>query len=149
MAEKSSQGEERKDDPGLPYRTNNPAHKKGSQKSLFIHHGRDFNRIRREGKRVITDYFTAVIAPASVQHGRIGIIVGRRLGKAVVRNRTKRIFRELVRGHCRRVPPMRDCVVFPRRAALTVKHQTLVDTWTTTLTNEEVFASSNKESCVN
>ncbi|NKB80882.1 MAG: ribonuclease P protein component [Nitrospirales bacterium] len=138
MVEKSSQDGERKGALVSQYRMNNPTYNKRPTQSLFIHHGRDFNRIKREGKRVVTLFFTAMIAPAPTQRGRVGIVVGRRLGKAVLRNRAKRIFRELVRSHCRVVPPKKDCIVFPRQASLTVKHQTLVDTWTKTLIHEEV-----------
>lgn len=48
---------------------------------------------------------------------RIGFTVPRALGKAVVRNRIKRRFREAVRGSLDRLNPQWSIVINPRRKA--------------------------------
>lgn len=48
---------------------------------------------------------------------RVGVIVGRRFGGAVARNRIKRRLRELVRTHPDAVPPGWDWILLPRAPA--------------------------------
>jgi ribonuclease P protein component len=48
---------------------------------------------------------------------RVGIIVGRRVGKAAIRNRVKRRVRELVRARYSRLRPGYDVVFIARPAA--------------------------------
>lgn len=47
---------------------------------------------------------------------RLGLSVGRRLGNAVVRNRIKRVLREVFRIHGGAIPAALDLVVIPRSA---------------------------------
>lgn len=70
---------------------------------------------------------------------RIGIVVGKRLGKAVLRNRAKRVFRELARVVRPRLVPGRDLLIFPRREALTVTHQELRGSWLSVLDREKLL----------
>jgi ribonuclease P protein component len=48
---------------------------------------------------------------------RVGVIVGRRFGGAVERNRMKRRLRELLRTHPDAVPPGWDWILLPRAPA--------------------------------
>jgi ribonuclease P protein component len=57
----------------------------------------DFRRLRREGRTLLHPLLVISILPNGLEHSRFGFAVGRRLGKAVVRNWIKRRMREAVR----------------------------------------------------
>jgi ribonuclease P protein component len=57
----------------------------------------DFQRIRREGPGWTHPLLVLSALPNDLGHSRFGFIVGRRIGRAVKRNKTKRRMREAVR----------------------------------------------------
>ncbi len=110
---------------------------------LFLKKKEDFERVKREGKRITTRFFNVVSRRSDLGKTRVGIVVGRRLGNAVVRNRGKRIFRELARQTYRCLVKGHDIVVFPKPPALTLNHQRLCEAWITTLTSQGLMSSPN------
>ncbi|MYD30134.1 MAG: ribonuclease P protein component [Nitrospira sp. SB0661_bin_20] len=110
---------------------------------VFLKKTEDFERVKREGKRITTRFFNVVSCRSGLGNPRVGIVVGRRLGNAVVRNRGKRIFRELVRHTYQNLLQDHDIVVFPKRPALELRHQRLQEIWTTTLISQELMFSPN------
>ena len=56
---------------------------------------------------------------------RIGLTVGKVLGKAVERNRIKRRLRECVRRHAGKLTFPVDLILHPRRSVLEMEHATL------------------------
>ena len=58
-----------------------------------------------------------VSAPNGSQTTRIGLVVGARIGSAVVRNRVKRLLREAVRVHLDDLEPGVDIVLIARPEA--------------------------------
>ena len=74
---------------------------------------------------------TLVARPNALEHTRLGIVVPRRLGGAVWRNRSKRRVRELFRHH--KPAAGLDLVVLPRRDFLDVPFAALVDDYRRTL----------------
>lgn len=109
----------------------------------FLKKKEDFERVKREGQRSTTRFFNVVSCHARLGKTRVGIVVGRRLGTAVVRNRGKRIFRELVRQTYQCLLEGNDIVVFPKRPALELKHQHLYEAWITTLTRQGLMFTHN------
>ena len=106
---------------------------------LFLRRSADIERVKKEGRRIQTPLFNLVFCPSSapdLQPSRIGIVVGKRLGLAVTRNRAKRLFRELSRQVRHELVRGQDLVVFPRREAVTVKFQRLRDAWLSALQHE-------------
>ena len=57
----------------------------------------DFQRIRREGHTLVHPLVVMAALPNGLEHSRFGFTVGRRIGKAVDRNRFKRRMRESIR----------------------------------------------------
>lgn len=77
----------------------------------------EFQRVFDGGRRAHGRFLTLIAAPAPSTTTRLGIVASRRLGGAVVRNRAKRLIREVFRTL---PPPGRsvDVVVLPKNALL-------------------------------
>lgn len=67
------------------------------QRRLRLHHTRDFKRLREEGQAKRHPHLILSYLPNEYDHNRYGIITVKRLGNAVVRNRTRRLIREAIR----------------------------------------------------
>jgi len=74
----------------------------------------DFDRVMADGRRVTRPEFVLYHRSREAPDvPRIGFAVGRRIGGAVVRNRTRRVLREVVRALVPRLVPC-DIVVVAR-----------------------------------
>lgn len=62
---------------------------------------RDFARIRTTGRRIVAGCLIVNWSSAEgpARGSRLGVVVGRKLGKATVRNRARRLLREVFRLH--------------------------------------------------
>ncbi|MFP4679895.1 MAG: ribonuclease P protein component [Chitinispirillaceae bacterium] len=74
----------------------------------------EISRLFREGQRWICSDFILIYDKNEYEFDRFGVMVSRRLGNAVQRNRIKRIFRELFRQNISRKPPFFDILLKPR-----------------------------------
>src|SRR5215216_5569420 len=104
-----------------------------SARLVFLTHSADIERVKRSGRRSQTPYFNMMSCVSGDRPTRVGVIVGRRLGGAVLRNRAKRVFRALARKSAAQLIAGRDVLIFPRRDALTISHETLTAHWTAAL----------------
>ena len=77
----------------------------------------DYLRVQRRGRRVKGKYLVAVRLPNDVGHTRFGLVVSRKVGNAVARNRVKRWLREIVRRLDRHDPV--DLVLIARSVSAT------------------------------
>jgi len=78
--------------------------------------GADFERVMRKGRKVHTPNLIVFAASGDRDEPRLGLAVGRRVGKAACRNRWKRLVREVFRLRLQhRLPPI-DLVVAVRAA---------------------------------
>jgi len=75
---------------------------------------RDFERVYKEGRRLKLPYLKLVLAPNELGLRRLGLSVSRRFGKAVYRNRAKRLLRELFRRHKALFPASHDVIFIPK-----------------------------------
>ncbi len=74
-----------------------------------------FQRVKEEGRS--WSHFLLVLCafPNGLDHSRFGFSVSKRVGKAVVRNRVKRLLREATRARQEDVLPGHDLVFIARR----------------------------------
>lgn len=80
-----------------------------------IKQGRDFARVKLQGRRVVQGCVIAnwVALPPGTP-SRLGVVTGRKLGGAVVRNRARRLLRESFRRHQHELRQPLDLVLVAR-----------------------------------
>ncbi len=71
----------------------------------------DYQKIYKEGRKVHSEKFVLFGRENGIGHHRLGITVSRKVGGAVVRNRIKRLFREIFRKSHKEMPGRLDMVV--------------------------------------
>ncbi len=74
----------------------------------------EFQRVRALKQSWAHPLLVLYVAPNDLNVTRVGISVSKRTGKAVVRNRVKRLIREAVRGHLPSLVRGRDLVFIAR-----------------------------------
>jgi ribonuclease P protein component len=106
----------------------------------------DFEKVYRTGKRYEGNFLTAFVLPNSLTHHRLGITASRKaLGKAVDRNRAKRLLRETFRVTSGRLDLLQkkyDWVLNARRALLSRESRKRLEEF------EKIIASVAKEEIV-
>jgi len=85
-------------------------------KAARLRHRQEFLRAQAQGKRFHTRHFGVTLAPMAEGHPRLGLVATRRLGKAVRRNRVKRLLREFFRRHQTGLPAF-DLVIMAKKGA--------------------------------
>jgi ribonuclease P protein component len=79
--------------------------------------GETFQRVYREGHSWATPLMILRASPNDLPHSRIGYSTSKRIGKAVARNRVKRLMRETVRAQAARLARGWDVVLIAREAS--------------------------------
>ena len=95
----------------------------------------EFERAYEHGQRLRGRFMTMFVASNGGLRSRLGVAATRKLGSAVVRNRAKRLARELFRRH--KPPAGLDLVVVPRREMLDAPFASLEADYTDTLARRE------------
>jgi ribonuclease P protein component len=83
----------------------------------------DFERAYKGGTRLTSRLMTVFFVATELDGPRLGLAATRKLGSAVVRNRARRLVREVFRHH--KPTGAMDVVVVPRREMLDVPYRTL------------------------
>jgi len=86
----------------------------------------DYLRVQKDGRRYHTEHFVVLFAPTILSTTRMGITVSSRVGNAVVRNRVKRMVREVLRRSWRSLDPPGDVVVIAKPGAAHTGHAHVV-----------------------
>lgn len=74
----------------------------------------EISRLFNSGRRWECSCFVLIYGPNGLGRDRFGVLVSRRLGNAVERNRIKRVYREVFRLNVKRRPPYFDVLIKPR-----------------------------------
>jgi ribonuclease P protein component len=91
-------------------------------KAARVRQRQDYLRAQALGKRSYTRHFGVTLAPPAAEGPRLGLVVTRRLGKAVQRNRVKRLLREFFRRHRAHLPAV-DLVIMAKKGAAALGYQ--------------------------
>jgi ribonuclease P protein component len=77
-----------------------------------------------QGRRLYTRHFGITLAPGPAAQPRLGLVVTKRFGKAVRRNRVRRLLREFFRRHKGQLPP-EDLIIMAKKGAAALSYQQL------------------------
>jgi len=114
----------------------------GGDRALFLRASRDIEYVKQHGRRVSTALFNMLVCRAEDGcNSRVGIVVGKRFGIAVRRNRAKRLFRELTRQVRMDLVPDHALLVFPKREVLSLSFDELRTAWLSALRRQGVLRS--------
>ena len=116
----------------------------GGDRAHFLRASRDIEYVKANGRRTSTPWFNVLVCRVEWNVSRVGIVVGKRFGMAVQRNRAKRLFRELSRHVRADFHGGYGLLVFPKRDALSVSFETLEQGWISTLRRLGVLRSRER-----
>jgi ribonuclease P protein component len=91
--------------------------RKTLKKEERIHLERDFQRAFKQGKRITLTFFTVIMTPNQLPWRRMAVIVPKRVGKAVKRNRLRRLVREFFRLNKCKLAPSHDYIFLAHKGA--------------------------------
>lgn len=95
-------------------------------KSYRIARRSDFHLVYKYGKSTANRQFVLyILKKQEVEHFRLGISVSKKVGNAVVRNRMRRVIKEIVRSLAPRIVAHYDMVIVVRKAALDMEFEEL------------------------
>lgn len=85
-----------------------------------LNKNRDFLSLYRKGKSFVSKAVVIYVRPNGLPYNRFGITAGKKVGNAVMRNRAKRIIRQVYRDNELLFPIGIDIVFVARKAAAEV-----------------------------
>lgn len=98
--------------------------------------------MKKTGAVIRSQFFTIIYSRVKEDVlPRVGVVTGRRVGKAVTRNRLKRITRELVRASYSDMATGHHCIVYPKVKILCSSFQDVEKVWNKMLRQVGVIRS--------
>lgn len=91
-----------------------PAARLGLPRSRRLHDRRIFLRAREAGRRLVVGCLIVNCLPAPGPDSLVGLVVSRKVGGAVVRNRARRLLRESFRGNQHRLADPHHVILVAR-----------------------------------
>lgn len=89
----------------------------GFPKRMRLLRRSEFLNLSRTAKKAYTSHFVILSKTNDKGEARLGVTVSARVGKAVARNRIKRLLREFFRRHSREISSPQDIVIIARKGA--------------------------------
>lgn len=106
--------------PGVP----NPAEKKRFRKHQRIRYSSEFQRVREKGRRWVHGCLIANWQSVEDRaFSRLGVITSKKIGKAHIRNRARRLMRESYRQMQHQFKAPIDLILVARKSIATMKQQ--------------------------
>ncbi len=90
---------------------------RGFSKEERLRKRREFLDLYKRGDKIQSAYFVLYMLENGLPYHRLGITVSRKIGKSVVRNRIKRLLREIFRANKQALSSHCDLVVNAKRAS--------------------------------
>ena len=90
--------------------------------TVRIRRRREFLALQRDGRRRHTPHFVVIRRPSTGAASRLGVTVSARIGNSVVRNRVKRLVREVFRHRRADLVPPTDVLVIAKPGASTLTY---------------------------
>lgn len=84
------------------------------QKRYHLRQTRDIERVRQSGQSRRHSLAILLFHANNLEVSRFGFSASRHVGKAVVRNRARRLLREAIRLHLHQIQPGWDCLIIAR-----------------------------------
>ena len=110
---------------------------------LKLKENRDFRRAYNKGKSYVSPFIVVYVNKNRTNNVRLGITAGKKIGKAVQRNRAKRVITAAFRNLLPMLPLGYDYVIVARVRILTVK-STVVEGKFKKVLNESGFLNINE-----
>ena len=110
-------------------------------KALKLNH--IFRRLYRNGNQAANRYLALYCRRNRSPENRVGITTGKKLGKAVVRNRLRRRLREIYRTNEGRFLPGYDLVVVARTAAVDASYGQLEQAYLSLAARLDILREDN------
>lgn len=85
----------------------------------------DFKRVRQSGKLYAHSLVSVIVAPGESESSRFGIIVGKAVGNAVMRNQVKRRIRAITDQYIQQINQKADILLVAKSSASTAGFQEL------------------------
>ncbi|HKO24830.1 MAG TPA: ribonuclease P protein component [Chloroflexota bacterium] len=104
----------------------------------------DFARVRHHGRSRAHPLLILVVAPNGGETTRVGLVVGKRIGTAVVRNRVKRLLREAARARLSCLPAGYDIVLIARQEAAGARLGDITGALDVLLQRERLLSGRNR-----
>ena len=90
---------------------------------ITIKKNSEYKKVYNSGRSVANRFFVIFAIKNSLKTGRFGFSVGKKIGNAVVRNRVRRVLKEICRLNTEMFPTGYDYVILARKDAVTQNYE--------------------------
>ena len=107
---------------------------------------REFSVVYKQGKPHFGKYVVVSVLPIDRSVSRVGFAVGKKVGKAVTRNKIKRRLRAIMQGQAGRLSPGFDVIVGAKQKSITASFGELEDDLCRVLKNSGLMTLARSRS---